>query len=116
MVSASFLTSMVWQLLVRSQMSIEEGGLARKAVYICTEGEPPISRLMQIAGAHVVEYPHAFERGDPLEHILVEKVGNSLQPCFMACTVGCKDCPVRLRGKFPRNHFEPQKNTHTHLQ
>ena len=67
-------TQLLLQMLVRSQMSIEEGGLARKAVYICTEGEPPITRLMQIADAHMAASPEAFERGNPLEHILVEKV------------------------------------------
>jgi hypothetical protein len=61
-------------LLVRSQMSVKMGGLARKAVYICTEGEPPISRLMQIADAHVNEFSEAFERGHPMDHILIEKV------------------------------------------
>ena len=55
-------------------MSIEMGGLARKAVYICTEGEPPISRLMQIADEHVKNFSDAFERGHPMEHILIEKV------------------------------------------
>ena len=55
-------------------MSIAAGGLARQAVYICTEGEPPTGRLMQIAASIVAESPAAFERGDPLDHILIEKV------------------------------------------
>jgi hypothetical protein len=62
------------QLLVRSQMSTQHGGLGRKAVYICTEGEPPTTRLFQIAQEHVAAYPDAFERGHPLDHIMIEKV------------------------------------------
>ena len=62
------------QLLVRSQMSTEHGGLGRKAVYICTEGEPPTTRLFQIANEHVAAYPDAFARGHPLDHIMIEKV------------------------------------------
>ena len=59
-------------------MSIKMGGLARKAIYICTEGEPPVSRLMQIADAHVNNFSEAFERGNPLDHILIEKVWSAL--------------------------------------
>lgn len=62
------------QLLVRSQMSTQHGGLGRKAVYICTEGEPPTTRLFQIAQEHVAAFPDAFERGHPLDHIMIEKV------------------------------------------
>jgi RecA/RadA recombinase len=55
-------------------MSTQHGGLGRKAVYICTEGEPPTTRLFQIAQEHVAAYPDAFERGHPLDHIMIEKV------------------------------------------
>ena len=62
-------------------MSIEYGGLARKAVYICTEGEPPTTRLSQMSDAHVSMFPDAFQRGNPLEHVLIEKVcGGSGSP------------------------------------
>jgi len=81
----------VLQLLVRSQMSIEEGGLARNAVYICTEGEPPTPRLMQIADAHMSELPDAFERGHPLDHIYVEKVFSPLIS-LLFCDHECSTC------------------------
>ena len=44
------------------------------AIRSLCKGEPPITRLMQIADAHMAASPEAFERGNPLEHILVEKV------------------------------------------
>jgi len=77
------------QLLVRSQMSTQHGGLGRKAVYICTEGEPPTTRLFQIAQEHVAAYPDAFERGHPLDHIMIEKVcsdGSSWKSRQRKCT------------------------------
>jgi hypothetical protein len=62
-------------------MSIKAGGLARKSVYISTEGEPPTARLMQMADAHVAAFPKAFERGHPLDHIFVEKVLSTPTAC-----------------------------------
>lgn len=65
-------TQLLLSLLIRAQLPESDGGLARKAVYVSTEGEPPMSRMRQIAQAkalaHAGRLPH-----EPLEGVFVEK-------------------------------------------
>mmetsp|Transcript_83928 Transcript_83928/g.224545 ORF Transcript_83928/g.224545 Transcript_83928/m.224545 type:complete len:327 (-) Transcript_83928:584-1564(-) len=66
------------QLLIRVQYPLSRGGLARKAVYICTEGEAPIKRLKQLADFQFQDRSSIFNGVHPFENIFIE-TGHSAQ-------------------------------------
>lgn len=60
-------TQILLQMLIRVQMPTSEKGLGRKAVYICTEGDVPMTRLATISQATAQREipPDAFVRRCP---------------------------------------------------
>ena len=66
-------TQLLLHLVVRCQFPQEQGGLGRKAVYVCTEGEPPMKRLQQIAEFFKDELFPEWNGAHPCENIFIEK-------------------------------------------
>eukprot|EP00960_Hanusia_phi_P054012 762521-Hanusia_phi.AAC.12 len=66
-------TQLMLHLMIRCQYSKEQGGLGRKAVYVCTEGEPPMKRLRQIADSCKDEILPHWKGAHPCDNIFIEK-------------------------------------------
>jgi DNA-repair protein XRCC3 len=72
-------TQLCLQLLLAAQLPAERGGLAGAAVYVCTEGEPPMGRLRKLAAALPLRHPPAALAGlpDPAANIFLEAGADS---------------------------------------
>lgn len=66
------------QLALNVQLPLALGGLAKSAVYICTEDAFPSKRLVQIASF----YRNEFRNDDWLDNIFVEHVQDSVSFSF----------------------------------
>ncbi|KAK9824182.1 hypothetical protein WJX72_008385 [[Myrmecia] bisecta] len=80
--AAAAKTQTCLQLLLCAQKPASEGGLAGSALYIYTEGDPPLRRLQELAN---YQKPSSCPANNPFDHIYIERditSGEELLACL----------------------------------